>query len=222
LVDGLVQGSSPTMFLVVIDEMVMVAHCFGCYSNELGPPLRPQMHQRMYALVGELMLDQMAIWQGPATVGNRIQDWMAASQIVVPTPEEIAGAGEGLLPPLTPREGRPANQVPKLLFIPRAWAQYFLVYRSKSEAAEWIASKLSTLTKEERQAMAPINWWTRALFEPALLARWQGPPPDPVLLQFMRDRMRTLLPHEQPPPPPPGSYPMPTINVVTSNTTPKK
>jgi hypothetical protein len=149
----------------------------------------------MYVLVGELVLDQMVIWRRPATVGNRIQEWMAASQIVVPTLEEIAGAGEGLLPPLTPTEGRPANQVPKLLFIPKAWAKYFLVYRSKSEAAEWIASKLSTLTEEEHEAMALMDWWARALFvhapdsleEPVLLARWQGAPPDPVLLQFMRD-----------------------------------
>lgn len=79
-------------------------------------------------------------------VGNRVASYMTATDLVSPTAEDIAKAGGGLVPMYDPITNRPAQGIPKLILIPKAWAGYFLPYCSRTKAVEYITTKLAPLT----------------------------------------------------------------------------
>lgn len=120
-----IQSPLPALFLTLIDDMVTAVHYFDRYQSWLSIPRKPNLHQRDFALVGELVLDQMAIWRGPAIAGNRVAGWMTATKLAPPTTEEIAKAAGGLVPTMiAPTADRTAQGIPKIIRVPKAWTSY--------------------------------------------------------------------------------------------------
>jgi hypothetical protein len=235
LVSALAQGMAPSTFLVVMEDQVVAIHTTARYLNQLGRPPRAAMHNRDFVLAGELIGDQMAILRGPATQGSRFQDMVETRETLIPTDDELAGGDGPFIEAIPAVEGRPTSPIPKAVLIPLSWAEYFLSYRSFVETLAWIAAKRETLTPAQRETTQPLEHWARAIrvratgtntVISALDGKWQAPAPDPVLIQFMRDRLNQLFPQAQPTTSNagPAGQPIfrPTINLVSPGTSPDK
>jgi hypothetical protein len=203
LLDSLVQGSAPVFFLSLIDEQVVAVHSFARYLNEFGRPPRSLLHQRVFAIAGDLVMSQMGIWRGPSTVGNRVQDWFEGNvDVVIPTPEELTNSQGNLIQTPAATADRPATSVPRMIMVPRAWAPYFLEYRSRTETSTWITNRIAALPPDLQGSFATLRNWALSTHittdlggeTPVMTCRWQPPPPDPVLVQFMWDRLNRLSP----------------------------
>jgi hypothetical protein len=122
---------------------------------------------RTIGFLGEVIGDQLpTIVLMPDSVDNTMVDCVELGTVEVPSVAELDAAFTGNSPPVVMAAPNNATQtmLPRIIFVPKAWAVYFLDRKTPYQAFKCMESLMATLpVQAQRDNALPLLEWTKAV-----------------------------------------------------------
>jgi hypothetical protein len=121
---------------------------------------------KVMGFLGEMIGDQLpTLVVVPGTVDEKLQDLLELGDRLVPTTAQLEAALGVNAPPavMVPPAGASASVLARLMFIPKAWAGYFLDRKTPYQAYKMMELLMATLPEQQQRDKAlPLMEWCMA------------------------------------------------------------
>jgi hypothetical protein len=152
---SMAKGQSPTVSAVV-----------GLARSSAGMGGMAVYQGKVMGFLGEMIGDQLpTLVVVPGTADEKLEDLLELADRLVPTTAQVEAALGGNAPPavMPAPAGAAASVLARIMFIPKAWAGFFLDRKTPYQAFKMMELLMATLPEQQqRDKVLPLMEWCRA------------------------------------------------------------